>query len=207
MNINYISAIGLAISILFLLISCSIFTFSSALKSGRVVMHNNLCLSLLASSVFWLVWHFTVLGQHQVWAGNSVWCRLLHVLTTYLTISNYTWMLCEGAYLHCLLTIPFIEEEMLIKILRVFGWVSPSIFIIPYCVYRSYHEVRLRPAVNKTILNTINRITTAGWILVTVTGSSASPSSSSSFSILSFFPTSSLFRGQNSGDLLKPELE
>ena len=32
----------------------------------------------------------------QVWSANSVWCRLLHVVTTYLTVTNYTWMLCEG---------------------------------------------------------------------------------------------------------------
>ena len=38
--------------------------------------------------------------------------RLLHVVTTYLTLSNYTWMLCEGSYLHFLLTMPFIEADI-----------------------------------------------------------------------------------------------
>ena len=46
----------------------------------------------------------------QVWHDNSVWCRALHVLTTYLTMTNYTWMLCEGAYLHFLLVMPFLQE-------------------------------------------------------------------------------------------------
>ena len=42
--------------------------------------------------------------------------RLLHVLTTYLTLSNYTWMLCEGSYLHFLLTMPFIEADIRLQI-------------------------------------------------------------------------------------------
>ena len=80
MTLNYISLLGLTLSILLLLISCSIFTFSPSLRSGRVTMHNNLILSLLGSSLAWLAWHFSVLDRHHIWAANSLWCRSAQTL-------------------------------------------------------------------------------------------------------------------------------
>ena len=75
MTLNSISLLGLSLSILLLLISCIIFSCSPSLRSGRVTMHNNLCLSLLGSSLAWLTWHFSVLDRHHIWAANSLWCR------------------------------------------------------------------------------------------------------------------------------------
>ena len=83
-----------------------------------------------------LVTHLT-----QVWSANSVWCRVSHVVTTYFTMTNYAWMLCEGAFLHFLLVLPFLEEELLVKHLWRFGWVCPLVFVLPYTIYRTIYEV------------------------------------------------------------------
>ena len=77
----------------------------------------------------------------QVWSANSVWCRVSHVVTTYFTMTNYAWMLCEGAFLHFLLVLPFLEEELLVKHLWRFGWVCPLVFVLPYTIYRTIYEV------------------------------------------------------------------
>ena len=64
-TINQISVTGLSISVLFLLIASSIFSLCSSLWCGRVRIHNNLCVSLLASNLSWVVWHYAVLAEHQ----------------------------------------------------------------------------------------------------------------------------------------------
>jgi hypothetical protein len=42
-----------------------------------------------------------------VWSSNVAWCRALHALVIYCTLSTYFWMLCEGAYLQLLLVDTF----------------------------------------------------------------------------------------------------
>ena len=46
---------------------------------------------------------------------------MLVMLTKYFTLTNYTWMFCEGYYLHRLLANTFEEERSLIFILSI-GW-------------------------------------------------------------------------------------
>ncbi len=43
----------------------------------------------------------------SVWSSNVAWCRVLHVVVIYCTLSTYFWMLCEGAYLQLLLVDTF----------------------------------------------------------------------------------------------------
>ena len=33
----------------------------------------------------------------------QTWCKLLHIMTTYLMLTTYSWMLCEGTYLKVIL--------------------------------------------------------------------------------------------------------
>ena len=140
------------------------FIESSTCRCGRVTVHTHLCVSLLASNLAWLVWHYAVLGQHEVWSTNSVWCRAVNTATTFLTMTNYAWMLAEvtylhisthiytisthiytistqGAFLHFLLVLPFLQEARLVRLLRLLGWLAPGLCVLPYAVYRSYHEV------------------------------------------------------------------
>ena len=46
---------------------------------------------------------------------------MLVMLTKYFRLTNYTWMFCEGYYLHRLLANTFEEERSLIFILSI-GW-------------------------------------------------------------------------------------
>ena len=43
------------------------------------------------------------------------------MITKYFRLTNYTWMFCEGYYLHRLLVNTF-EEERSIKIILTIGW-------------------------------------------------------------------------------------
>ena len=52
---------------------------------------------------------------------NTLGCQLLMMLTKYFRLTNYTWMFCEGYYLHRLLANTFEEERSLAFILSI-GW-------------------------------------------------------------------------------------
>ena len=52
---------------------------------------------------------------------NTIGCQFLMMLTKYFRLTNYTWMFCEGYYLHRLLANTFEEERSLAFILSI-GW-------------------------------------------------------------------------------------
>ncbi|XP_023342179.1 calcitonin gene-related peptide type 1 receptor [Eurytemora carolleeae] len=135
-----ISLTGLWISLMFLLIALTVFTTCRSLHCGRVTMHINLLLSLALSNIFWLIWYYTVIFEISVWSENLVWCRGLHLLVTYFTMTTYFWMLCEGTYLQLLLMNTFQVGKNTVRSLIFLGWVLPSIFIIPYANYKQTFE-------------------------------------------------------------------
>jgi len=63
-------------------------------------------------------------------------CVALHITLHYFLLSNYSWMLCEGFYLHTVLVAAFISEKRLVKWLIAFGWGSPAIVIFVYSMAR-----------------------------------------------------------------------
>ena len=52
---------------------------------------------------------------------NTYVCRLLLMLSKYFRLTNYTWMFCEGYYLHRLLANTF-EEERSLGVILAIGW-------------------------------------------------------------------------------------
>ena len=69
-------------------------------------------------------------SQHQIYISKKVLtplfqnthgCQFLMMLTKYFRLTNYTWMFCEGYYLHRLLANTFEEERSITFILSI-GW-------------------------------------------------------------------------------------
>ena len=103
-TLNSVYFIGLFISLLFLSTSLLIFFSYDCLNSDRVTIHKNLFSSFWFSSLFWICWIYFVLYDPKVWSKNGTLCRMIHVITTYFTLTNYSWMLCEGILLQLLLS-------------------------------------------------------------------------------------------------------
>ena len=139
-SINTLSITGLSLSLAFLLLSLITFSSFPSLCCPRVSMHKHLILSLLCSSTSWLLWYHLVIFDKSVWSSNILWCRALHVITTYFTLTTYTWMLCEGAYIYTILVAPFIDHQFCVSCLIILGWTAPVFFIIPYVIYRQRNE-------------------------------------------------------------------
>lgn len=66
----------------------------------------------------------------------QVGCRVLHTVLHYFLMTNYSWMLCEGFYLHTVLVHAFIAESKLVKWLMALGWSVPVVITLVYGLCR-----------------------------------------------------------------------
>ncbi|WAQ94302.1 CALRL-like protein [Mya arenaria] len=67
---------------------------------------------------------------------NSAGCKLLYILTRYVSTANFFWMFCEGLYLHRLIVHAFSPPTTLIPY-YVFGWVGAWIPSLIYSIVRA----------------------------------------------------------------------
>ena len=78
----------------------------------------------------WLMYfRSNVLHMPFSFLQNTIGCQFLMMLTKYFRLTNYTWMFCEGYYLHRLLANTFEEERSLAFILSI-GWGNNPVCII-----------------------------------------------------------------------------
>uniref|UniRef100_A0A336MGY9 CSON015149 protein n=1 Tax=Culicoides sonorensis TaxID=179676 RepID=A0A336MGY9_CULSO len=110
----------------------------SSLKCARITLHINLFVSFAANNSLWLIWYTAVLNDTEVLSHNGPFCRLLHIILHYFLLTNYSWMLCEGFYLHTVLVSAFISEKKLVKWLIVTGWAMPAVMINIYAILRHF---------------------------------------------------------------------
>uniref|UniRef100_A0A1A9X4U9 G-protein coupled receptors family 2 profile 2 domain-containing protein n=1 Tax=Glossina brevipalpis TaxID=37001 RepID=A0A1A9X4U9_9MUSC len=112
-----------------------IFRFKS-LRCARITLHMNLFISFAANNSLWLLWYLVVMPDARLLHDNPPSCIALHIVLNYFLLTNYSWMLCEGFYLHTVLVAAFISEKKLVKWLITFGWGTPAIVIFVYALAR-----------------------------------------------------------------------
>ncbi|XP_063419781.1 calcitonin gene-related peptide type 1 receptor-like isoform X1 [Mytilus trossulus] len=136
-NVLYAYFSGYGLSIVVLTVALLILAYFRQLKCTRVTIHKHLFVSYILTAVFWITYYATTSFDPHVVADNPVWCRILHVLSQYVTVCNYAWMFCEGFYLHTVLVMTFTNEKTLLKICYLVGWGLPVIPSVLYTVLRS----------------------------------------------------------------------
>ena len=137
--LNFVHLIALIISVFSLSCSLFIFFFFDYLDCDRILIHKNLLATLWLSSTSWICWIYFVLYDTEVWLSNITLCRMIHIITTYFTLTTYTWMLCEGILLKLLLTVLNLNERDIMCLCFV-GWIIPIFIMIPYVLHRVVHE-------------------------------------------------------------------
>uniref|UniRef100_A0A1B6FEL9 G-protein coupled receptors family 2 profile 2 domain-containing protein n=1 Tax=Cuerna arida TaxID=1464854 RepID=A0A1B6FEL9_9HEMI len=135
-KINSIYETGYLISLVALLLSLFILSYFKSLRCPRITLHMNLFTSFAANNALWVMWYRLVVPYPEIVRSNGVSCQILHVVLHYFLLTNYSWMLAEGFYLHTLLVSAFISEERLVKWLTGLGWTLPGLFILVYTVLR-----------------------------------------------------------------------
>ncbi|XP_066995530.1 calcitonin gene-related peptide type 1 receptor isoform X2 [Anabrus simplex] len=139
-TVNLIYKTGYLVSLVALLLSIGILLYFKSLRCARTTLHINLFSSFAANNLLWLLWYGLVLADPEVMQENGLGCKILNVVLQYFLVSNYSWMLCEGFYLHTLLVATFISESRLVRWLYVLGWLSPAPFVLIYTLLRSLDD-------------------------------------------------------------------
>ncbi|KAH8284670.1 hypothetical protein KR018_011172, partial [Drosophila ironensis] len=135
-SVNLIYEVGYGISLLAILLSLAILGYFKSLKCARITLHMNLFASFAANNSLWLIWYLLVMPNTELLQHSPLRCVALHINLHYFLLSNYSWMLCEGFYLHTVLVAAFISEKRLVKWLIAFGWGSPALVIFVYSLAR-----------------------------------------------------------------------
>ncbi|RZC42877.1 calcitonin gene-related peptide type 1 receptor, partial [Asbolus verrucosus] len=137
-QINLIYSVGYGVSLVALLLSLALLTYFKSLRCARITVHMNLFSSFAVNNFLWLLWYNVVVNDEEVVGENKLWCRILHVVLYSFLISNYSWMLCEGIYLHTVLVSAFISERRLLRCMLVLGWGIPLLTASIYAPVRSF---------------------------------------------------------------------
>ncbi|XP_044755229.1 calcitonin gene-related peptide type 1 receptor-like [Coccinella septempunctata] len=138
-NIILIYTVGYSVSLVALLVSLLIFIYFKSLRCARITIHMNLFSAFAINNFLWLLWYNCVLHSIDVIEHNPWWCILLHILLYFFLISTYSWMLCEGLYLHTVLVSAFVSETRLVRYMLLLGWGIPTKTTIIYSLTRYFY--------------------------------------------------------------------
>ncbi|CAL1531756.1 unnamed protein product [Lymnaea stagnalis] len=133
----YLFLAGAALSMVLLILSLIIFFGFRQLRCDRITIHKNLFISYFFSALTWSIYYKAVVLDGEVVLTNPGWCRVLNLIAQYFSTTNFSWMFCEGLYLHFILARALRTGKKLIKCLIIAGWTIPFILTVIYGVVRN----------------------------------------------------------------------
>ncbi|CAH1101413.1 unnamed protein product [Psylliodes chrysocephalus] len=132
-----IHSVGYSISLVALLISLALLFHFKSIRCARILIHMNLFASFAINNFLWLLWYYLMFDETELLFANQPWCIALHTILYSCLISNYSWMLCEGLYLHTVLVWAFISQNNLLIAVILIGWGIPVVTTLIYVPVRS----------------------------------------------------------------------
>ncbi|ESN90143.1 hypothetical protein HELRODRAFT_90909 [Helobdella robusta] len=143
-HVIYVYFFGFFLSLIALLISLFIFTiYNRQLVCDRVRMHKHLFVCNLLNCITWIIYYSLVYSAtlgNDVFEKSPIQCKLLHVISQYLTLSNHLWMFCEGMYLHTIIVFGFTTGRKLLITCYAIGWILPIIPTASYTCLRKFRN-------------------------------------------------------------------
>ncbi|XP_074659137.1 calcitonin gene-related peptide type 1 receptor-like [Tubulanus polymorphus] len=149
---------GYSISMAAIIISLFIFFLFKQLSCDRITLHKNLFISYILNGLIWILYYTIVASNAHVLTTNPLWCKVMHVITSYFTVCNFFWMFNEGFYLHTIIVLAFTSGKRLLIACYIIGWVIPLLIVTIYTSVRGVMngEATIRCWISDSSLHWIN---------------------------------------------------
>ncbi|NXL01510.1 AGRL3 protein, partial [Mesembrinibis cayennensis] len=138
--LDFITWVGILLSLVCLLICIFTFCFFRGLQSDRNTIHKNLCISLFSNpdcciNSSWYE-HLSLLFSIHMQIACAVFAALLH----FFFLAAFTWMFLEGVQLYIMLVEVFESEHSRRKYFYLVGYGMPALIVAVSAAvdYRSY---------------------------------------------------------------------
>ncbi|XP_036602183.1 secretin receptor [Trichosurus vulpecula] len=142
LKLKVVYTVGYSTSLVMLLIALGILIAFRKLHCTRNYIHMHLFVSFILRALSNLIKDVVLFSSNDVahCDDHTVGCKTLMVFFQYCILTNYSWLLVEGLYLHTLLVISFFSEKKVLQYFIIFGWGSPAVFVIPWAITRRFLE-------------------------------------------------------------------
>ncbi|XP_067828905.1 adhesion G protein-coupled receptor E5-like [Heptranchias perlo] len=121
-NLQYITYIGITVSLVCLLLCLIVFFFCCSIQNIRITIHTHLCLSLFLAEILFVM-------DFQK-SDNTIVCKAIAIALHYLFLACFAWMLLEGVQLYLMVVKVFHSRSLRRKYMYLFGYGSPLLIVI-----------------------------------------------------------------------------